>query len=57
MIKIATAQVWVHDQEAALRFYTDKLGMEIHEDVTLAEMGDFRWLTVGPKGSPTSRSC
>jgi catechol 2,3-dioxygenase-like lactoylglutathione lyase family enzyme len=50
MMRISTAQVWVHDQEAALRFYTDKLGMEIHEDVTLAEMGDFRWLTVGPKG-------
>ena len=50
MMRISTAQVWVHDQDAALRFYTDKLGMEIHEDVTLAEMGDFRWLTVGPKG-------
>lgn len=50
MMKIATTQVWVHDQEAALRFYTEKLGMEIHEDVTLAEMGNFRWLTVGPKG-------
>ena len=52
MMRIATAQVWVHDQDAALRFYTDKVGMEIHEDVTLAEMGDFRWLTVGPKGQP-----
>ena len=52
MMRIATAQVWVHDQGAALAFYTGKLGMEIHEDVTLAEMGDFRWLTVGPKGQP-----
>ena len=51
-MRIATAQVWVHDQAAALAFYTGQLGMEIHEDVTLAEMGDFRWLTVGPKGQP-----
>ena len=49
MIRIATAQVWVHDQDEALAFYTDKLGMEVRSDVTLAEMGDFRWLTVGPK--------
>jgi catechol 2,3-dioxygenase-like lactoylglutathione lyase family enzyme len=52
MIKITTAQVWVHDQDEALAFYTDKLGMEVREDVTLAEMGDFRWLTVGPPGQP-----
>jgi uncharacterized glyoxalase superfamily protein PhnB len=48
MIRIATAQVWVHDQEEALAFYTEKLGMEVRSDVTLPEMGDFRWLTVGP---------
>src|SRR4029079_1444377 len=29
-------------------FYTEKLGWGIRADVTLAEMGDFRWLTVGP---------
>ncbi|MDQ3106318.1 MAG: VOC family protein [Actinomycetota bacterium] len=50
MIRIATAQVWVHDQEEALAFYTQKLGMEVREDVTVAEMGNFRWLTVGPAG-------
>ena len=42
--------MWVHDQEEALAFYTEKLGMEVRADVTLAEMGDFRWLTVGPPG-------
>jgi catechol 2,3-dioxygenase-like lactoylglutathione lyase family enzyme len=47
-MKIANAQLWVHDQEEALAFYTEKLGMEVRADVTLAEMGDFRWLTVGP---------
>ena len=42
--------VWVHDQDEALAFYTDKLGFEVRSDVTLPEMGDFRWLTVGPPG-------
>jgi uncharacterized glyoxalase superfamily protein PhnB len=49
-MKIATAQLWVHDQEEALAFYTEKLGMEVQADVTLPEMGDFRWLTVSPAG-------
>jgi uncharacterized glyoxalase superfamily protein PhnB len=49
-MKIANAQLWVHDQDEALAFYTEKLGMEVRADVTLAEMGDFRWLTVGPPG-------
>ena len=50
MIKLAHAQLWVHDQDEALAFYTEKLGMEVRADVTLPEMGDFRWLTVGPPG-------
>jgi catechol 2,3-dioxygenase-like lactoylglutathione lyase family enzyme len=50
MIKISTAQVWVHDQEEALAFYTGKLGMEVRADVTMPELGDFRWLTVAPPG-------
>ena len=48
MIKISNAQLWVHDQDEALDFYTKKLGMEVRADVTLPEMGNFRWLTVGP---------
>jgi catechol 2,3-dioxygenase-like lactoylglutathione lyase family enzyme len=52
MIKIATAQMWVHDQDEALAFYTQKLGMEVRVDVTVAELGNFRWLTVGPAGQP-----
>jgi catechol 2,3-dioxygenase-like lactoylglutathione lyase family enzyme len=52
MFRIATAQVWVHDQDEALDFYTKKLGMEVRSDVTVAEMGNFRWLTVGPVGQP-----
>ena len=50
MIKIANAQLWVHDQDEALAFYTQKLGMEVRSDATLPEMGDFRWLTVSPTG-------
>ena len=50
MIRIANAQLWVHDQDEALAFYKEKLGMEVRADVTLAELGDFRWLTVGPAG-------
>ena len=52
MIKIANAQLWVHDQDEALAFYTQKLGWEVRVDVTVPEMGNFRWLTVGPAGQP-----
>src|SRR5437588_5590518 len=52
MYSIANAQLWVHDQDEALAFYTQKLGMEVRADVTLPEVGDFRWLTVGPAGQP-----
>src|SRR5207245_8567842 len=50
MIRIANAQLWVHDQDEALAFYTRKLGMEVRSDVTVPEMGNFRWLTVSPRG-------
>jgi len=49
-MKIANAQLWVHDQDEALAFYTEKLGMEVRADVTLEELGNFRWLTVAPAG-------
>ena len=52
MIKIANAQLWVHDQDEALAFYTEKLGFEVRSDATLPELGDFRWLTVSPAGQP-----
>ena len=51
MLKQLThVQVWVHDQDEALDFYTNKLGMEVREDVTVPEMGNFRWLSVGLPG-------
>jgi catechol 2,3-dioxygenase-like lactoylglutathione lyase family enzyme len=57
MLKQLThAQVWVHDQDEALAFYTDKLGMELREDVTVPELGNFRWLSVGVPGQPDGPS-
>jgi uncharacterized glyoxalase superfamily protein PhnB len=54
MVKLATVQVWVHDQEEALAFYTEKLGLEVREDVTVPEMGNFRWLSVAAPGQDTA---
>ena len=55
MLKQLTyAQIWVDDQDEALAFYTEKLGMELREDVTVPEMGNFRWLTVGVPGQDVS---
>jgi catechol 2,3-dioxygenase-like lactoylglutathione lyase family enzyme len=48
--QLTNVQVWVHDQDEALAFYTDKLGLELREDVTVPELGNFRWLSVGVPG-------
>ena len=50
--QLTNVSVWVHDQDEALAFYTEKLGMELREDVTVPELGNFRWLTVGLAGQP-----
>ncbi len=42
-MKIALESVSVGDQDAALAFYTDKLGFIKKQDIP---MGDVRWLTV-----------
>jgi catechol 2,3-dioxygenase-like lactoylglutathione lyase family enzyme len=47
--RLGVATVFVLDQERARKFYTEKLGFEVHTDAT---MGSFRWLTVTPKGQP-----
>src|SRR6266513_427149 len=52
--QLTHVQVWVHDQDEALAFYTEKLGMELREDVTVPEMGNFRWLSVGIPGQDVS---
>ncbi len=41
---------FVDDQEAALRFYTEKLGFEVRNDVTVE--GGYRWLTIGLEAQP-----
>jgi catechol 2,3-dioxygenase-like lactoylglutathione lyase family enzyme len=51
MIKIRDAQFWVHDQDEALRFYTQTLGWEVRADVKMEDW-NFRWLEVGPAGQP-----
>ena len=48
--QLTTVQIWVHDQDEALDFYTEKLGLELRDDVTVPELGNFRWLTVGVPG-------
>jgi catechol 2,3-dioxygenase-like lactoylglutathione lyase family enzyme len=48
--QLTTVQVWVHDQDEALDFYIEKLGLELRDDVTVPELGNFRWLTVGVPG-------
>jgi catechol 2,3-dioxygenase-like lactoylglutathione lyase family enzyme len=50
--RISHVNLWVQDQDAALAFYVDKLGFEVRDDVTVPEMGNYRWLTVGPPGQP-----
>lgn len=49
--------VFVLDQDAAKAFYTEKLGFEVRNDLSMGEGFEgagagFRWLTVGPKGQP-----
>ena len=53
-MQLTTVQVWVLDQDEALEFWTRKVGFEVREDVTVAELGNFRWLTVAPKGGETA---
>lgn len=54
MIHIGNVQLWVHDQDEALEFYTRKLGMEVRADVTVPEMDNFRWLAVAPADQDVS---
>jgi catechol 2,3-dioxygenase-like lactoylglutathione lyase family enzyme len=43
--------IFVNDQEAALDFYTNKLGLELIQDEPYGESA--RWITVSPEGSGT----
>ncbi|MBA2637000.1 MAG: VOC family protein [Solirubrobacterales bacterium] len=46
---ISHHSVFVLDQDEALAFYVDKLGLEVAQDV---DLGFMRWLTVQVPGSP-----
>ena len=45
--KIATAAVYVDDQPAALKFWTNQVGFEEKKRLSMGPSGD--WLEVGPK--------
>jgi lactoylglutathione lyase len=48
---IGVAMFTVADQDAALAFYTEKLGFEVRSDSRFGEQGEMRWLEVAPPGS------
>ena len=52
MLRISAVNLWVHDQDVAVDFWTTRVGFELRSDASFAELGLFRWLTVGPPGQP-----
>lgn len=50
--KIATVVIPVADQDAAIAFYTEKLGLEKRVDVPFGDQ--YRWVEVGPAGQETT---
>ena len=48
---IGVVMFTVADQDAALAFYTEKLGYEVRGDTHFGENGEMRWLEVAPPGS------
>jgi len=48
---IGVAMFTVSDQDAALSFYTEKLGWELRGDTRFGENDEMRWLEVAPPGS------
>jgi lactoylglutathione lyase len=51
LFNIGVAMFTVADQDAALAFYTEKLGFEVRSDTRFGENNDMRWLEVAPPGS------
>lgn len=48
---IGVAMFTVSDQDAAIAFYTEKLGFELRSDTRFGEHGEMRWVEVAPPGS------
>ncbi|NDJ61812.1 MAG: glyoxalase, partial [Chloroflexi bacterium] len=50
--KVTHVSVLVNDQDEALKFYVDTLGLEKRSDDPMPGSENQRWLTVGPKDQP-----
>ncbi|MDD7968600.1 VOC family protein [Actinomycetospora lemnae] len=48
---LGVAMFAVADQDAAIAFYTEKLGWELRGDTRFGEDGENRWVEVAPPGS------
>ena len=48
---VKTAAIYVSDQDAALRFYTEKLGLEVRQNQSMGRTGS--WIEVAPPGAET----
>jgi predicted enzyme related to lactoylglutathione lyase len=48
---IGVAMFTVSDVDAAIAFYTEKMGWELRADVAFGEQGENRWVEVAPPGS------
>ncbi len=48
---IGVVMFTVSDQDAAIAFYTEKLGFELRSDMPFGENGEMRWIEVAPPGS------
>ena len=51
LVNIGVVMFTVSDQDAALAFYTEKLGFEVRSDTRFGEHNEARWLEVAPPGS------
>ncbi len=50
--KVATVMVPVADQDRAIEFYTEKLGLELRADIPFGDGN--RWVEVAPAGAATT---
>lgn len=48
---LGVAMFTVADQDAAIAFYTEKMGFELRADVPFGPNGEYRWVEVAPVGS------
>ena len=53
MDDISVAMFTVANQDAAIAFYTEKLGFELRSDTRFGPNGEYRWVEVAPVGSHT----